>query len=72
MSAVLAYEAPVVYSPQDEENEVIPAIIVAAASVVGVSAGFAAWVCSQCPGKCRSLWATIDTLRKWIFTRAGC
>ena len=69
MTAV-AYEKPVFNEANGlENNEAWPiaaAIAAAAASALGVSAAFVAWVCTQCPGQCRSLNQTIDTVRKWI------
>lgn len=71
----LQYEAPTLAASTESysENAAIPAFIVAAASVVGVSATFAAWVCDQCTETdCNSLWNTVDALRKWIATKDGC
>lgn len=71
----MIYEAPRLNFDQGTvDNEVLPiigAILVAAGAALGVSAAFVAWVCSQCPGECRSLPQTIGTVRAWI-DGSGC
>ncbi|HMT32561.1 MAG TPA: hypothetical protein PKC73_01075 [Dermatophilaceae bacterium] len=74
MTAQMTYQSPTLAPAYDElsidENEVLPAILWAVASFLGVSASFVAWVCSQCGNRCNSFWNTVSIVRAWF--GSGC
>ncbi|MGJ9411415.1 hypothetical protein ACHAAC_01795 [Aeromicrobium sp. CF4.19] len=62
----MAYEAPTINAADFGENEAVPAFILAAAPVLGVSAAYIVWVCDQCVRTdCNSFGNTVTAVRRW-------
>ena len=64
--STMAYESPTIGTSEFCENKAAPAFFAAAAAFLGVSAGYVAWVCSQCVNmECNSFWNTVNAVRAW-------